>query len=365
MKDLCIDARLSFHSGIGTYIRNLIPLLQKSSLKLRLIVQKELLDKWPKLQTFDLIVTSAPVFSIEEQFKLPLLIPACDYFWSPHYNIPLGAIRAKRRLVTIHDVYHLAHAKECCLAKRLYANLFIRAAVRHSNCIFTISDFSRSEIIKYTRAPRAPIHVIHLGVDRDRFSGLASPDRLEEIRVKYGLREPFFLFVGSIAKHKNIERLLLAWERLSDSLAGWKLVLAGNARKGQAYHLDFKKKSRLVSRTLFLGFVNEDDLPVLYQLAYAIVHPSLYEGFGLTPLEAMSSNRPVIVSKTASLPEICKDSVIYVNPHDPEEIAVKMNELAKNKQIYQDFATRGRIQSCEFSWEKTAAQYLRQITALG
>ncbi|HEY5236346.1 MAG TPA: hypothetical protein VIJ14_09225, partial [Rhabdochlamydiaceae bacterium] len=108
MKEICIDVRMAFHSGIGTYIRNIVSLLKDGPFKIKLIVNAEIIKKWPALASFDLISTSAPLYSIQEQMQLPFLIPSCDVFWTPHYNIPLFPIRAKKRVTTIHDVYHLA-----------------------------------------------------------------------------------------------------------------------------------------------------------------------------------------------------------------------------------------------------------------
>ncbi|HUD02034.1 MAG TPA: glycosyltransferase, partial [Rhabdochlamydiaceae bacterium] len=156
---------MAFNSGIGTYVRNIVSLLKDGPFKMKLIANAEIIKKWPALASFDLISTSAPLYSIQEQIQFPFLIPSCDLFWTPHYNIPLFPIRAKKRVTTIHDVYHLAYGKTLSLPKRLYAKAVIKVAATISDHIITDSTFSKEEIIKYTTTPREKITVISLGVD--------------------------------------------------------------------------------------------------------------------------------------------------------------------------------------------------------
>src|SRR5690349_8243231 len=125
MKEVCIDVRMAMSSGIGTYIRNLLSRLKEGPFQLRLIANPDTIERWPLLSSFDLLLTRAPIYSIEEQVKFPFLIPYCDLFWSPHYNIPLLPIRAKKRMVTIHDVCHLARGDLLPFYKRIYAKAVI------------------------------------------------------------------------------------------------------------------------------------------------------------------------------------------------------------------------------------------------
>jgi len=341
MKEVCIDVRMAFSSGIGTYIRNIISGLQDGPFKLRLIADPRAIEKWPLLSKCDLISCSAPIYSIEEQIKLPFLIPRCDLFWSPHYNIPLGPIRAKKRMVTIHDVYHLAFKEQLSFFKRMYAENVIAQAVKQSDLVLTVSQFSQQELHKHVPFSPKAIKAIHLGVDRTHF--------YPRENFKYDLPEKYLLFVGNLAPHKNVEALLKALSYLDKS---WKVVLVG-AKKGTniASH----------EQAIFLEHVSNEDLPSLYRGAYATVHPSFYEGFGLTPLEAMSCGCPVIVSTAASLPEVCKDAAFYIDPHEPKSIVDAVEALGASRQTWIE---KGLKRAKEMSWSRSVQQHIEAIESL-
>ncbi len=347
MKELCVDVRMAMCSGIGTYIRNLISGLKEGPFKLRLIADPATFTKWPLLSSFDLILTCAPIYSMEEQIKLPFLIPSCDLFWSPHYNIPLMPIRAKKRMVTIHDVYHLAYGHALSFPKRMYADLLIPRAAKQSDLVITVSQFSRDELVKYVAIAPERVKVIHLGVDRMHFH---PNNDVAKVLEKYNLPEKYLLFVGNLSPHKNVQGLLKSLQFLQDKT--WKLVLVGAKTKA---HIALEDK---YDQAIFLGAVDDRDLPYLYQGAYATVHPSFYEGFGLTPLEAMSCGCPVVVSKVASLPEVCGPCAVYVDPHRPESIAQGIEEMASLREA---FIRKGLKRSKTLSWDKSLKQHIEAI----
>jgi glycosyltransferase involved in cell wall biosynthesis len=346
-------------SGIGTYIRKIVSLLKSEPFKLQLVTSREVVEKWPDLKHFDLILTSAPVYSIQEQVAFPRIVPQCDLFWTPHYSTPFFSLRAKKRLVTIHDVYHLAFGKTLRLHQQFYAKVMMRRAVNISDHILTISQFSKEEIIKYTKAPQEKISVIHLGVDRSQFTSEPNAILQSEIRKKYGLPQNYFIFVSNLSPHKNIQRLLSAWNLLMKEFPDWGLVLVG--KKGKAVF----DQNLLNKRGVFLlGQVCDQDLSVLYQLAYAAIHPSLYEGFGLTPLEALSSGCPVVVSKAASLPEVCGDAALYIDPYDIQDIVAGMRRMIQDRILYSQLKERGLERSRNFTWEKTVSEHVKILNQL-
>jgi len=259
MKEICIDARMAFHSGIGTYIRNIIPMLKNGPFKLRLIVNAEVVKKWPELSTFDLILARAPIYSLAEQVTLPFLVPRCDLFWSPHYNTPVMPLRARKRVVTIHDVYHLAFGQTLSLPKRLYAQTVIKRAAKISDHILTDSKFSKDEIMKYTGTKKEKISAVHLGVDSSFFCPTQEEGFLQQLREKYQLPKKYFLFVSNLAPQKNIGRLLQAWDILIKKFPDWKLVLVGKKVKVDAWEFILDQNSLLKSRVLFLGQVDNRD----------------------------------------------------------------------------------------------------------
>lgn len=338
---MCIDVRMALHSGIGTYIRNIIPALS-NVFKLKLICHPDLIDGWPFLRQSDLITTSCPIYSVQEQVILPFLVPSCDIFWSPHYNFPWAPLRAKKKIVTIHDVYHLTGPLN--ILKRWYARQMVRKAVQQADQIVTVSRFTQGELVKFNRGSEKKISIIPLGVDSARFSPSNSHD---EVKLKYQLPDRYFLYVGNLASHKNIGRLLIAWDLIREKLPGTKLVLVT------------KNKIELPEGILLLNHVLDEELPTLYAHARALIHPSLYEGFGLTPLEAMSCGCPVIVSKVASLPEVCTDSVLYIDPYKIEEMAAAMEKLSQDDHLRAELIKKGLQRSEMFSWEKTVEAHIK------
>ncbi len=360
MKEICIDVRMALHSGIGTYIRNVVSRLKAESFKLRLITHRESIDAWPFLKQCDLIFTSAPFYSVAEQIKLPFLVPPCDLFWSPHYNIPLFPLRAKRRLTTIHDVCHLAFATSLKPLQRLYANYVIQKAVNLSDHILTDSLFSKDEILKYTAISPQKISVALLGVDTSHFSAKIRADT----QKKYNLPTNYLIFVSRLAPHKNIHRLLKAWNLLIHDFPDWKLVLVGKATKTNSWQAVLDQNPSLHNHLLFLGQIDDRDLPTLYQGAQGAVHPSLYEGFGLPPLEAMSAGCPTVVSRAASLPEACGDCTVYVDPYNVEDIAAGMRRLMEDPGLRQELKEKGAERARHFTWDKTAQKHLEVIEDL-
>ncbi len=324
MIDLCIDARMAFSSGIGTYIRQLAPFFKD----LRPILLVDCLDQdW--CRGFEQILFRAPIYSLQEQIFYPKIIPRCDLFWSPHYNVPLLPINAKKRIVTIHDACHLVFGS---LAERTYAKIVMRRALDRSSRTITVSQFSKNEIQRCLG--KRNLDMIHIGVNQRQFVRQPSS---EEMRKKYLLPGKYVLFVGNQKPHKNIEGLVRAFSKVH---AGLSLVLVG---KGTA-----------------IGQVPDDELPAFYSMAEMFVFPSFYEGFGLPPLEAMSCGCPTVVSKAASMPEVCGDASFYFDPQRTEKIAEAIVKVATDERLKKELIQKGFERVKAFSWEQSAQRH-RQI----
>jgi glycosyltransferase involved in cell wall biosynthesis len=357
-----------WNGGIGTYIRNLLLGLQASSFRIRAIVHPKMPDKEKWLQKCDLLFSKAPIYSVREQIELPFLIPRSDLFFSPHYNIPLVPIRARKRLVTIHDVFHLAHLSTLNWKERLYAKKVIGQAVRKSDAIITDSAFSFSEICKYTSVCPEKIHVIPCGVNRTLFEPEKKSHVIQQIIQKFHLPPQFFLFVGHLKPHKNLHGLLRAMSLFTaDSERDISLVIVG--KSGGMKHVESIEKMRsdypnLEKKVLWLSSVDNEELPILYQLAEALVFPSFYEGFGLPALEAMSCGCPVIASDRASLPEVCGAAALYISPDQPREIANAMKQIADNLIDREALKQAGYQNIKRFRWEQAIEKHIEQIDLL-
>lgn len=353
MRTICLDARMLSSGGIGTYIRNLIPHIG-NAFHLTLLVLPEQFNT-PFLDKYKKISVPSNIYSIQEQFMLPLRIPNCDLYWSPHYNIPILPIRAKKRIVTIHDVYHLAFASSLSILEKNYAKTIMNQAVAKSDKIITVSYFSASELLKHTKARPDKIKPIYSGIETNLFK--ITPKKTNALL-------PYFLFVGNFKAHKNLKGIIEAFRLfLKENEA--ELWLVGKYKSLRNHeNIDsllgsdpvFKGKIKILEN------VSNEELPSLYVHAEALLFPSFYEGFGFPPLEALACGCPVIVSDIEVLREVCQAATHFVNPHSPEDIKEKMVDIWQNKDPLK--VQIGKEWAASFSWEKSAHQHIELFESL-
>lgn len=360
MKRLCIDARMLHSSGIGTYLQNLLPYLD-SHYQLFLLGKEEEIGQL-KLRNSEVFHTSASIYSIKELFEIPSKIPSSDLFWSPHYNVPIFPVRAKKRLVTIHDVYHLKFSDTLSFTQKSYAKIIFNAASRLSDRIITVSRFSKKELVKYLNVEDQKIDVVYNGVS-SRFEQITSIERLKAVRLKYHLPEKFILFLGNVKPHKNLSNLLKAFSflKLENSFQHYKLVIAGKKKgfiTGMQNLEQLLTDQGLAEEVIFLETLQNDEVPALYNLSSLLAFPSYYEGFGLPPLEAMACGCPTISSDIECLKEIYGNSSLYVDPSDPEDIKNGIKKVLLNENLQKDLIARGLVHSKKFSWESSSAEHL-------
>lgn len=367
MHTITVDIRMINASGIGTYIRGLLPEIISAcpDVKFNLIGNITEIKNFPWTGGANVSLTdcSPPVYSISEQLKLPVKIPSCDIFWSPHYNIPLFPIRAKKRLVTIHDVFHLAFFGQLTARQKIYAGLMLNSAVRLSDKIITVSNFSRSEIMKHIKTGEEKITVIHNGINTEKFRE-TDQAALIYVKDKFKLPDNYILFVGNVKPHKNLHRLLSAYESLNKrGIKDYFLVIAGQ-KEGfitgdREIFMILKDNPLLKEKVIFTGYIKNEDLPAIYNLASLLVFPSLYEGYGLPPLEAMACGCPAVVSNVASLPEVCGDAAYYVDPYDIENVAEGMGKMLADEKLRLEMIDRGYERARHFSWKKSAGSHIK------
>jgi glycosyltransferase involved in cell wall biosynthesis len=368
---ICIDARMLNNSGIGVYIKNYIKFILYTQ-KYNLILlgnRKEIQDYFVGEDRFKIIEFNAPIYSIKEQLQLPLIIPKCDIFWSPHYNIPVMPIRAKKRLVTIPDAAHLALSKvfEFSLIKRYYAKIVFKAAAYLSDHITTISYFSKEEIIKYTKVKAEKISVIHLGIDNTLFRKIDNNQDKTILKNKYNLPDKYILFVGNVKPHKNLKGLILAFKHAENKLKDYKILIVGKKEgfiTGDKEVFSLIEKSELIDKITFTGYVSTEDLPLIYNFADIFVFPSIYEGFGFPPLEAMACGCPVVTTKKASMPEICEDAVKYVEIENTESLSSSIIEVAENESLRNSLINKGYVQYKKFTWEASGKEFTNILEAV-
>ena len=365
--DLTIDARMIGASGVGRYIRSLLPYLaENQGFSLTLLGNEEDLNKYGMFNSdrIRIVECNAKIYSLKEQFELAIKIPeACDLFWSPHYNTPLFPIRAKRRVVTIHDVFHLAFLKMLTLPQKAYARLMFNASARLADKIITVSEFSKSEIIRYTGIDTGKLRIVPCGIDKKTFKLIEDKDSLQHIKRSYNLPEHFILFVGNLKPHKNLTTLLKAFDILiHENAVDCGLVIVGKKEgfiSGDSdIHSIIENSRNLRERVTLTGYIEDKDVPVIYNLASVFVLPSLYEGFGLPPLEAMACGCPVIVSDIASIREVCGDAAYYVDPYDADYMAQCIYKVLSDETLRQYLQQKGAERSKLFSWEDSAGKLI-------
>lgn len=273
-----------------------------------------------------------------------------DVFHSP--NFQLTPQKSGKSVLTIYDLSFLVYEKWAIKSARLHYARRIKSYARGADAIITISENSKKDIIRYLGIPPGRISVIPGGID-ERFKPQNDPEAISAIRSKYGLNRAFILHVGTLEPRKNLVGLIQAYHR-SRAREEYQLVMAGG--KGWMYKQIFKtvEKLGLTKDVIFTGYVPEIDLPALYNASSLFVFPSLYEGFGLPPLEAMACGTPVVTSKVSSLPEVTADAALLVDPLNIEEIKDSIDSVLSDHKLASSLKTKGLDRAGLFTWERTA-----------
>ena len=366
---IVVDCRFVHHSGIGRYIRELVPRImgRMAGDDFTLLVSPSERDDLflEQCQKARLIPVKSGMYSPMEQWEVPRRVPSCDLFWAPHYNAPILPLRARKKIVTIHDMAHLTLQDGLSLPKRLYARLFSWNAAHRYDHILTVSNFSRNEILRHEDVPEEKISVHHIAADTVKYHPCSDEERQREALNRYRLPREYILFVGNVKPNKNLRRMLEAYALFQkETGSAISLVIVGK-REGLMTGdkgLDaFVQSLGIEESVYFTGFVEDEDLPVLYSTAGCFVFPSLYEGFGLPPLEAMACGCPVIASNAASIPEVCGSGALYADPRDSEDLAARLRELLEDPHLAEEMTERGLRRVRDFSWDKTAEEIAEQM----
>ncbi len=356
-----IDARAYQWTGLGQYTRHLLANL------VALPAAHEYVVFAPRAFARDLAalprVTAVPVtgsyYSVREQtmFLMSLLRTRVDLMHFLHFNAPV--LYRRPSVVTVHDLtrfFFPAQRPRGPLHQWVYEEVF-GASVMHARRIIAVSEHTRNDLLRFFPAVAERTVVIHEGVEHERFHPHQQEDDAHALAA-LGVREPYFLFVGVWMNHKNISRLLEAFQRIRIEGFRGQLVITGAGRTydddvaGWVRHLGLAEDVRLP------GHVADDVLPMLYRHAEAFVFPSLYEGFGLPPLEAMACGVPVIASHVASLPEILGDAAVYVDPLSSEDIARGLRMVLTDTEARAELVRRGLVHARRYAWQRCARETL-------
>ncbi len=284
-----------------------------------------------------------------------------DLYWEPNH-IPLDAIRADFLVTTVHDLSVALHPQWHPRKRLEYFNKYFERNVRRSDRLITVSHFIKNQIVEHLGFPADRIHTIPLGV-RHRIFRPLPPEQLKDMSRRKNLQQPFVLFVGSVEPRKNIAGAIHAYQRLPNRLKNqWKFVVCGFEGWNNADVLRLMDKNR--ENIVYLGYLNDQELAYVYNLATVFIFPSFYEGFGLPVLEAMACGTPVIASDTASLPEVCGTAARLVDPNNIEEMTAALEEFLTNDDLRRSFAARGLQHARNYTWHSTATSHLALFRSL-
>ena len=277
-----------------------------------------------------------------------------DLFWSPAHRLPSLLPARVARVVTVHDLVWKHAGETMRPMSRWLDSILMPEAVRLADRVITVSGHTAEDLLREMPNARGKVSPIPLG------TSFLAPAASRESLTSLGLTEPYFLFVGTLEPRKNLTRLLEAFARLPDSLRSRAvLAIAGGKGWGGVDVATIAEKFGIGDRVRVLGYVDDRQLATLYAHALFLAMPSLYEGFGLPLLEAMSHGTPVLTSNCASMPEVAGDAGVLVDPCDVDSVAHGLSELLSHDARRNALACLAKTHAASFSWDRAAEDTLR------
>lgn len=277
-----------------------------------------------------------------------------------NYTVPPG-VRGKR-VTFVYDMSYKSCPQIVNKKTKRWLKLCMKKSCRHTEHIITISEFSKKEILKYLNVRKEQVTVIPCAVDHAAYHPHYTEEQIQSVLEKYGIAREYVLYLGTIEPRKNLERLIGAYGRLCERMglqAAPQLVLAG--KRGWMCDGIYEKARALEAqdKILFTGYVAQEDSPVLMCGAKVFLFPSLYEGFGMPPLEAMACGTPVVASNTTSLPEVVGDAGILADPESEADICRAMERLLTDSAQRERLGRLGLARASEYTWERSAKLLLQ------
>ncbi len=354
-----IDCRMWNETGIGRYIRNIVRVISEldHTNEYILFVLPKDRDSFNLPDNFTFVATDIRWHSFKEQFVLPIYFYRANLniLFVPNLNVPI--LYLKKFVVTIHDltVTKVKTGRASTLPyffymfKRVSAKIVLWYAIVKSDRIFTVTESVKNEILEAYPVKPSKIFITPCAAEKHFFRQIN--EHTAEILSKYSIKKPYIFYIGNAHPHKNLERLIEAFELVGDTLPDLTLVLGGSKKFFYERIEKEWRTKKIFSKLNFTGFVNDSDLPYIYSSAEAFVNPSLYEGFGIQLLEAFSCETKVVCSNTSSLPEIGGNIAYYFNPRDKRSIAEAIVSCLKDTDSTRVAA--GLVRAKQFTWEKS------------
>jgi len=348
-----VQSTLGNKTGIGYYTANLVKCL------LRIDKENEyslFSNGGGELRTHKRILW--------EQLHLPIKtsLNRVDLLHSPGFSPPV--LKPRKLICTVHDLIGMIFPQNLGTVSRFYWSKLLPFAVSKADVIIADSENTKRDIIKYLNVKPEDIKVIYLAVDNS-FKVVSDRALLRGVRKKYSIPSEFIFSVGTVEPRKNYDRLVVAFKSLKDKTSlPHSMVIAG--KRGWAYDgvREQVDKLGMEEDIIFLDYVDDDDLVMLYNASSLFIMPSLYEGFGLPVLEAMACGVPVVASNVSSIPEVVKDAGILVDPYDTDSICDGMLKVLTDSELHETLRAKSIKRAEGFSWEKTARSVLSEYESL-
>ncbi len=371
-----IDCRIYSEkfTGIGRYTKELVDHLIKINEAEGYPHEFTLFFNGPEHKDFDppknvkKVLVNAPHYSFVEQWKFFWKIRRenLDTMHFPHFNLPI--LYRRPFTVTIHDLtltlfpMPVAGFKKVIkFFQQIAYKVIIKNAVHKARKVIAVSHNTANDLKELLHTPASKIHVIHNGVNPE-YTLITKPEKDHPTLKKYNITKEFILYTGVWRHHKNLPRLIKAFSKLRTKGLDIQLVLTGNNSDRFKEIRQTIEEENVSQDVITPGFVSEKELLHLYNAALIYAFPSLYEGFGLPPLEAMKCGTPVVASNVSSIPEVCADAALYFDPYDTDDIADKISTLYHDADLRTDMAEKGMRRANKFTWDAMAVETYKLIT---
>lgn len=370
IKRVGIDARFygPVGKGLGRYVKEVIDrvLLMDDKNEYVIFLSPENFDYFVSPnKRIKKVLTNVRWYTLKEQILMPLIYwrEKIDLLHIPHFNVPL--LCPVKFVVTIHDLILTKYSTERATTlgpilyylKNLGYRIGIYLAIKRAKKIIAVSEFTKRDIMEQFKVRSEKIAVTYEGVFKtNKEQNIAD----KKIILGYNIDKPYLLYVGNAYPHKNLEGLIKIMPKLREKFSDISLVLVGKEdyfyKRAKQYARKIIKKENFI---IFPGFVPDKDLQILYKYALAYIFPSLYEGFGLPPLEAMSAGCPVISSDKTSMPEILGSAAYYFNPEKEDEFLAAIIKVVSDDRLKEDLRKRGYERIKRYSWDECAKKTLK------
>ena len=351
-------------TGIEYYFTNLLKSLARidSENKYTIYVEKAVPESLAiKQDNFSTrVLKGPPVFWRQTRLAMEMLFHNPDVLYSPTPSVPL--YHPCRMVVAVPDVNPMTEKDYNSFLWRVTFKRQCSYAVKHADKIVAISESTKSEITKFLDVSADKISVIYMAYDSDIYKAEKDVLKIKKIKQRYNIPGNYILYLGSLKPHKNIERLIQAFSQLKiKGKIDHKLIISGAPGIHHERIITMASQLTMDKEIVFTGYFPQNDLPALMAGADLFVFPSLYEGFGIPPLEAMASGVPVVASNSYSLPEVVGDAAVIIDPYSAESIANGMYKVLSDAGLQNQLRQKGFKRAKLFSWENTARKTLQLL----